>query len=85
MTPYTGYPDVQGIIYQDKLSRNWLMHTNELYKFSYGTLNHKAQRSKVDAQLGEVCRRKTVRGVGNKSSYDLILPTVLKELVLPAQ
>ncbi|GJZ62803.1 hypothetical protein Tco_0619224 [Tanacetum coccineum] len=24
-------------------------------------------------------------GVGNKSSYDLILPTVLKELVLPAQ
>ncbi|GKG43117.1 hypothetical protein Tco_0479801, partial [Tanacetum coccineum] len=25
------------------------------------------------------------KGVGNKSSYDLILPTVLKGLVLPAQ
>ncbi|GJT35510.1 hypothetical protein Tco_0925929 [Tanacetum coccineum] len=40
MTPYTGYPDVQGIIYQDKLSRNWLMRTDELHKFSDGTLNH---------------------------------------------
>ncbi|GKA71007.1 hypothetical protein Tco_0777146, partial [Tanacetum coccineum] len=39
-TPYTGYPDVQGIIYQDELSRNWLMRTDELYKFSDGTLNH---------------------------------------------
>ncbi|GJV38955.1 hypothetical protein Tco_1417395 [Tanacetum coccineum] len=59
MTPYTGYPDVQGIIYQDELSRNRLMRTDELHKFSDGTLNNKAQRSKVDAQLGEVCRRKT--------------------------
>ncbi|GJX40882.1 hypothetical protein Tco_0255872 [Tanacetum coccineum] len=40
MTPYTGYPDVQGIIYQDELSRNRLMHTNELHKFSDDTLNH---------------------------------------------
>ncbi|GJU47410.1 RNA-directed DNA polymerase, eukaryota [Tanacetum coccineum] len=40
MTPYTGYPDVQGIIYQDKLSRNRLMRTDELHKFSDGTLNH---------------------------------------------
>ncbi|GJX17996.1 hypothetical protein Tco_0218828 [Tanacetum coccineum] len=40
MTPYTGYPDVQGIIYQDELSRNRLMSTDELHKFSDGTLNH---------------------------------------------
>ncbi|GKA30442.1 hypothetical protein Tco_0716747 [Tanacetum coccineum] len=40
MTPYTGYPDVQGIIYQDELSRNRLMRTDELHKFSDGTLNH---------------------------------------------
>ncbi|GKA49725.1 hypothetical protein Tco_0742798 [Tanacetum coccineum] len=40
ITPYTGYPDVQGIIYQDELSRNWLMRTDELHKFSDGTLNH---------------------------------------------
>ncbi|GJT83652.1 hypothetical protein Tco_1057994 [Tanacetum coccineum] len=35
MTPYTGYPDVQGIIYQDELSRNRLMRTDELHKFNY--------------------------------------------------
>ncbi|GJR48377.1 reverse transcriptase domain-containing protein [Tanacetum coccineum] len=40
MTPYTGYLDVQGIIYQDELSRNRLMRTDELHKFSDGTLNH---------------------------------------------
>ncbi|GJR10167.1 hypothetical protein Tco_0792819 [Tanacetum coccineum] len=40
ITPYTGYPDVQGIIYQDELSRNRLMRTDELHKFSDGTLNH---------------------------------------------
>ncbi|GJZ29397.1 hypothetical protein Tco_0574044 [Tanacetum coccineum] len=40
MTPYTGYPDVQGIIYQDESSRNRLMRTDELHKFSDGTLNH---------------------------------------------
>ncbi|GKF86293.1 hypothetical protein Tco_0254120, partial [Tanacetum coccineum] len=36
MTPYTSYPDVQGIIY----NRNRLMPTGELYKFSDATLNH---------------------------------------------
>ncbi|GKG29058.1 hypothetical protein Tco_0416423, partial [Tanacetum coccineum] len=40
MTPYTSYPDVQGIIYQDELSKNRLMHTDELHKFSDGKLNH---------------------------------------------
>ncbi|GJU04836.1 hypothetical protein Tco_1121266 [Tanacetum coccineum] len=40
MTPYTGYPDVQGIIYQDELNRNRLMRIDELHKFSDGTLNH---------------------------------------------
>ncbi|GKC88652.1 hypothetical protein Tco_1149301, partial [Tanacetum coccineum] len=40
MTPYTAYPDIQGIIYQDDMNRNHLMRTDELYKFSDGTLNH---------------------------------------------
>ncbi|GKA40309.1 hypothetical protein Tco_0732902 [Tanacetum coccineum] len=40
MTPYTGYPNVQGIIYQDELSRKWLMRIDELHKFSDATLNH---------------------------------------------
>ncbi|GJY78882.1 hypothetical protein Tco_0484683 [Tanacetum coccineum] len=40
MTPYTAYPDIQGIIYQDDMNRNRLMRTDELYKFSDGTLNH---------------------------------------------
>ncbi|GJV26211.1 hypothetical protein Tco_1378906 [Tanacetum coccineum] len=34
------YPNVQGIIYQDELGRNRLMRTDELHKFSDGTLNH---------------------------------------------
>ncbi|GKD77998.1 hypothetical protein Tco_1340619 [Tanacetum coccineum] len=40
MTPYTAYPNIQGIIYQDDMDRNRLMRTEELYKFSNGTLNH---------------------------------------------
>ncbi|GJY11746.1 putative reverse transcriptase domain-containing protein [Tanacetum coccineum] len=40
MTPYTTYPDIQGIIYEDEMNRNRLMRTNELHKFSNGTLNH---------------------------------------------
>nr|GEZ82934.1 hypothetical protein [Tanacetum cinerariifolium] len=40
MTPYTAYPDIQGIIYEDEMNRNRLMHTDELHKFSDGTLNH---------------------------------------------
>ncbi|GJS40626.1 hypothetical protein Tco_0565669 [Tanacetum coccineum] len=40
MTPYTAYPDIQGIIYQDDMNRNYLMRTDELHKFSDGTLNH---------------------------------------------
>ncbi|GJW07448.1 hypothetical protein Tco_1569871 [Tanacetum coccineum] len=40
MTPYTAYPDIQGIIYQDDMDRNRLMRTEELHKFSDGTLNH---------------------------------------------
>ncbi|GJR23569.1 hypothetical protein Tco_0972096 [Tanacetum coccineum] len=40
MTPYTAYPDIQGIIYQDDMSQNRLMHTDELHKFSDGTLKH---------------------------------------------
>ncbi|GKA01208.1 hypothetical protein Tco_0673873, partial [Tanacetum coccineum] len=40
MTPYTAYPDIQGIIYKDDVDRNHLMCTKELYKFKDGTLNH---------------------------------------------
>ncbi|GKD25697.1 hypothetical protein Tco_1231911 [Tanacetum coccineum] len=40
MTPYTAYRDIQGIIYQDDMDRNRLMRTDELHKFSDGTLNH---------------------------------------------
>ncbi|GJS68484.1 hypothetical protein Tco_0683049 [Tanacetum coccineum] len=40
MTPYTAYPDIQGIIYQDDIDRNRLMCTEELHKFRDGTLNH---------------------------------------------
>ncbi|GJT11571.1 hypothetical protein Tco_0858613 [Tanacetum coccineum] len=39
-TPYTAYRDIQGIIYQDDMNRNRLMRTDELHKFSDGTLNH---------------------------------------------
>ncbi|GJX61029.1 hypothetical protein Tco_0293929 [Tanacetum coccineum] len=40
MTPYTAYPDIQGIIYVDEMNKNRLMRTDELHKFSDGTLNH---------------------------------------------
>ncbi|GJV96958.1 hypothetical protein Tco_1548535 [Tanacetum coccineum] len=40
MTPYTAYHDIQGIIYQDDMDINRLMRTDELHKFSDGTLNH---------------------------------------------
>nr|GEX71488.1 ribonuclease H-like domain-containing protein [Tanacetum cinerariifolium] len=40
MTPFTAYPDIQGIIYKDEMNKNRLRRTDELYKFSYGTLNH---------------------------------------------
>ncbi|GKB92884.1 hypothetical protein Tco_0965156 [Tanacetum coccineum] len=38
LTPYTAYKNPQGIIYQDKLKRNRLMRSDELYKFCDGTL-----------------------------------------------
>ncbi|GJT37222.1 hypothetical protein Tco_0937087 [Tanacetum coccineum] len=38
MTPYTAYNNPQGIIYLDKLKRNRLMCSDELYKFYDGTL-----------------------------------------------
>ncbi|GJR19992.1 hypothetical protein Tco_0968519 [Tanacetum coccineum] len=36
MTPYTAYKNPPGIIYQDKLKRNRLMRSDELYKFCDG-------------------------------------------------
>ncbi|GJZ11499.1 hypothetical protein Tco_0546258 [Tanacetum coccineum] len=38
MTPYIAYNNPQGIIYLDKLKRNRLMRSDELYKFCDGTL-----------------------------------------------
>nr|GEU76291.1 hypothetical protein [Tanacetum cinerariifolium] len=40
MTPYTAYPDIQHVIYEDEMNKNRLMRTDELHKFSDGTLNH---------------------------------------------
>ncbi|GKC82341.1 hypothetical protein Tco_1138058 [Tanacetum coccineum] len=37
-TPYTAYINPQGVIYVDKYKRNKLMRSDELYKFSDGTL-----------------------------------------------
>ncbi|GJV27379.1 hypothetical protein Tco_1383827 [Tanacetum coccineum] len=37
-TPYTAYNNSKGIIYVDKYKRNRLMRSDELYKFSDGTL-----------------------------------------------
>ncbi|GKC84299.1 hypothetical protein Tco_1140016 [Tanacetum coccineum] len=37
-TPYTTLSEPQGVIYEDKLKRKRLMHTEELYKFSDGIL-----------------------------------------------
>nr|GEY11543.1 hypothetical protein [Tanacetum cinerariifolium] len=38
-TPYTAYLNPQGVIYMDQLNRNRLMRTDELHKFSDGTLD----------------------------------------------
>ncbi|GJX72306.1 hypothetical protein Tco_0309477 [Tanacetum coccineum] len=51
MTPYTAYPDIQGIIYEDEMNKNRLMRTDELHKFSDGTLNH-VQTALNDIALG---------------------------------
>ncbi|GJS01385.1 hypothetical protein Tco_0317893 [Tanacetum coccineum] len=39
-TAYTTYLDPQGVIYKDQNNRNRLLHTNELHKFSDGTLSY---------------------------------------------
>ncbi|GKE45483.1 hypothetical protein Tco_1472767 [Tanacetum coccineum] len=36
--PYTTLSDPQGVIYEDKLNRKRLMRSDELHKFSDGTL-----------------------------------------------
>ncbi|GJU52984.1 hypothetical protein Tco_1226698 [Tanacetum coccineum] len=48
-TPYTTYNNPQGIIYEDKYKRNRLMHTDELYKFSDGSL------TSVRSVLHDIC------------------------------
>ncbi|GKC55735.1 hypothetical protein Tco_1083333 [Tanacetum coccineum] len=39
ITAYTAYSDPQGVIYEDQNNENRLTHTDELHKFSDGTLN----------------------------------------------
>ncbi|GJW44319.1 hypothetical protein Tco_0073118, partial [Tanacetum coccineum] len=39
-TAYTAYSDPQGVIYKDQNNRNRLIRTDELHKFSDGTLNY---------------------------------------------
>nr|GEU79602.1 hypothetical protein [Tanacetum cinerariifolium] len=50
MTPYTAYPDIQGIIYEDEMNRNRLMRTDALYKFSDSTLNHAHEETILSMQ-----------------------------------
>ncbi|GKC62610.1 hypothetical protein Tco_1095208 [Tanacetum coccineum] len=38
-TAYTAYSDPKGVIYKDQMTRNRLMHADELHKFSDGTLD----------------------------------------------
>ncbi|GJW31836.1 hypothetical protein Tco_0051868 [Tanacetum coccineum] len=45
------YPNIQGFIYEDEMNRNRLMRTDELHKFSDGTLNH-VQIALNDIALG---------------------------------
>ncbi|GJY57373.1 hypothetical protein Tco_0456488 [Tanacetum coccineum] len=58
-TPYTAYRDIQSIIYQDDMNKNCLMRSDELHKFSDGTLNH--ARTSLNVLLlgdnGSICRR----------------------------
>ncbi|GKF74162.1 hypothetical protein Tco_0220494 [Tanacetum coccineum] len=47
--PYTTLSEPQGVIYEDKLKRKILMCTDELYKFSDGTLT--SVRNTLDQML----------------------------------
>ncbi|GJZ01812.1 hypothetical protein Tco_0519773 [Tanacetum coccineum] len=51
-TPYTEYFNPKGFIYQNKDKKNRLMHIDELYKFSDGTLND--VRSALDDILKKI-------------------------------
>ncbi|GJS32642.1 hypothetical protein Tco_0531024 [Tanacetum coccineum] len=47
--PYTTLSEPQGVIYEDKLKRKIMMRTDELYKFSDGTLT--SVRNTLDQML----------------------------------
>nr|GEV02047.1 hypothetical protein [Tanacetum cinerariifolium] len=51
ITAYTVHPDIQGIIYEDEMNKKYLMRTDELHKFSDGTLNH-VRTALNDIKLG---------------------------------
>ncbi|GJT85320.1 hypothetical protein Tco_1067037 [Tanacetum coccineum] len=65
MTPYTAYRDIQGIIYQDDMDINCLMRTDELHKFSDGTLNH-VLNSLIDSLLFWRLMRSLEKFVGGR-------------------
>ncbi|GJW76132.1 hypothetical protein Tco_0137814 [Tanacetum coccineum] len=49
MSAYTAYRDIQGIIYVNEINKNRLIRTDELHKFSDGTLNHvRTARNDID-------------------------------------
>ncbi|GJW99726.1 hypothetical protein Tco_0183640 [Tanacetum coccineum] len=54
--PYTTHSNPQGVIYGDKLKRKRLMHIDELYKFTNGTLTlvcNTLQQMLLNFQLGQ--------------------------------
>ncbi|GKC72221.1 hypothetical protein Tco_1118104 [Tanacetum coccineum] len=63
MNPYTTYPDIQGIIYEDEINRNRLMRTDELHKFSDGTLNHQRARVMINAIDKKLRDRRLMRNL----------------------
>ncbi|GJU15163.1 hypothetical protein Tco_1143129 [Tanacetum coccineum] len=65
--PYTPYQDPQGFIYFDNQGRNRLMHSNELYKFSDGTLT----------RLGTLLDD----GIGHKESWNTKLKGFIGKIV----
>ncbi|GKC05632.1 hypothetical protein Tco_0997242 [Tanacetum coccineum] len=73
MTPYTTYHDIQGIIYQDDMDINRLMRTDELYKFSDGTLNH-VRTALNDIATGIQMRRPSAATKNHMiPSYDVLI------------
>ncbi|GKE62624.1 hypothetical protein Tco_1512991, partial [Tanacetum coccineum] len=61
IAPYTTLPEPQGVIYEDKLKRKRLMRTDDLYKFSDGTLT--SVRDTLDHMLKNLRLRRIMRSL----------------------